>query len=99
MVAGNLLFFFEIVFTHRSAVDTTNGNENDTRTGETGKMKNEIGHEDAKPCWEESKAAEMIDKIRRSEWAPGCFADVKHFLSEGYCSSVALAMAWKYWGA
>ena len=38
MVAGSLLFFFEIVFTHRHAVDTTSGDENQPRTRETGQM-------------------------------------------------------------
>ena len=62
-------------------------------------MKTDTPESDQPKCWEENKAAELIRRIRRSEWASGCFTDVRHFLSEGYCSSVALAMAWKYWGS
>ena len=49
--------------------------------------------------WSENKAAELIRKIRRSQFAEGCFADARDFMADGYACEVALAMAWGYWGS
>ncbi len=49
--------------------------------------------------WVEQKTAELIAKIKRSQWADGCFRDARYFAREGYAMDVALAMAWKYWGS
>ena len=46
----------------------------------------------------ERKAAELIAKIRRSQWADGCFADAREFMAQGYVSECALQLAWNYWG-
>ncbi len=52
-----------------------------------------------KPDWEENKLAELISKIRRSQYAKDCFADAKQLVSDqGYSMVVALAISWKYWG-
>ena len=52
---------------------------------------------DFSECWVERKAAELIGKIKRSEYAANCFSDVRMFLAEGYAADVALALAWNYW--
>ena len=49
-------------------------------------------------CWVEAKAAELIGKIKRSQWAESCFADVRRFMAEGYACDVAMAISWGYWG-
>lgn len=48
-------------------------------------------------CWVERKAADLIARIRRSQYAKDCFADARMFMEAGYASDVALAMAWNYW--
>lgn len=53
---------------------------------------------DLQPDWIERKTAELIAKIKRSQWAEGCFRDARHFIREGYAHDVALVMAWRYWG-
>lgn len=48
-------------------------------------------------CWVERKSAELIAKIKRSQYAASCFADARMFMADGYASDVALAIAWNYW--
>jgi len=49
------------------------------------------------PCWVEIKCADLIAKIRRSQYARECFADVRYFMELGYVHDVALTLAWNYW--
>lgn len=49
--------------------------------------------------WVEQKTAELIAKIKQSQWAADCFRDARFFAREGYAMDVALAMAWKHWGS
>ncbi len=47
--------------------------------------------------WIENKCDELIQRIKRSQYAKECFADARWFHEQGYVMDVALAQAWNYW--